>query len=569
MPKATRTTGPPPDTRTEKKMPEACSLQTEQEENKSTGKEEKEACSPETGHEEETSTGEEEKEEVGSKPATAGSTPATRPQFASDNPRFEDTPRTKWSMPPNSRREVPLDSCGDSARTSQSSPSNHGGTQPSLDTSSAAAAGKTRDADALIAAMPVEAISQQAEHALDAAEMCASIAKLAGDEALLMGDEHTHLIQCGLHLLDSARCVSQAARSVGQCVAGMPTDVLPLLERIRVADELEREVLAATRDLMRCTDAISEQGLGASTFADKLMLRTRDMAAALRDFTRSGTGQLSGNACQALADALRAIARCARDAADAATAAAFIVGDTQRRAQRLGEMLDKNLKQQEKKSEERRSEAEEREEAEKERTASPSKDKSTKTGGDATTEEEKEEHKEAEDDGYEQDTPQGRRLSDRRLLRKLNAELLGLQKEMRLLVSANPQLLPAVNVAKKERAFALTAELLQQSRQTLLLTRCDNTNAWVHAAEEMVSLVTLAAGWDHVASPSFAARVLRAAALIDGSLLSQMLRKKLLDYCMVVAPEGTCSQQRDIATRFLVAVAELCRYPCSPPGQEQ
>merc|ERR550532_2471931 len=61
-------------------------------------------------------------------------------------------------------------------------------------------------------------------------------------------------------------------------------------------------------------------------------------------------------------------------------------------------------------------------------------------------------------------TPLEHCIANRRLLQKLNREVLALQGELRLLVVANPRLLPEVSVAQKERIFALAAELMQQMR---------------------------------------------------------------------------------------------------------
>eukprot|EP00913_Durusdinium_trenchii_P018878 g17739.t2 len=125
------------------------------------------------------------------------------------------------------------------------------------------------DAEAVVQAIPVESCSRQAEHALDGAEMCLKVARLA-EEAACGTRSWQQLLRCGTHLLDSTHCVTQAASGVARCAVNVPSDLVPLLEKIKTASSgMTRAAVTATRDLMRCTEIISERGLKAAELSNR------------------------------------------------------------------------------------------------------------------------------------------------------------------------------------------------------------------------------------------------------------------------------------------------------------
>lgn len=181
------------------------------------------------------------------------------------------------------------------------------------------------------------------------------------------------------------------------------------------------------------------------------------------------------------------------------------------------------------------------------------------------------------DEEEKRETPKQQRMSNRRLLLKLNGELLNLQAEVRGLVAVNPQLLPEVSISDKSGIFALAAELVHQSRRAVSTAwqedvsangsspRELNQSAWAMATEDALRLVRIAASWDKIASPPFVARVLRAAALLDAELLAKLLRDELLDYCLALAPTASTASNaaghlKEISTRFAEAIGALCRH---------
>eukprot|EP00913_Durusdinium_trenchii_P010057 g9437.t1 len=144
----------------------------------------------------------------------------------------------------------------------------------------------------------------------------------------------------------------------------------------------------------------------------------------------------------------------------------------------------------------------------------------------AKAEEDKEREEDAEDketadasEDENDESPQDA-ASNRRLLLKLNGEVLELQREMRSLILGNPALMPEVDVGQKERIFCLVHDLLEQ---TLGSRRADRDRP--HGLQETLEMLQAAAGWDSLASVSLEGRILRVAALVDGPLLAQMLQE--------------------------------------------
>jgi len=383
------------------------------------------------------------------------------------------------------------------------------------------------DAEAVVKAIPVESCSRQAEHALDGAEMCLKVARLA-EEAACGERTWQQLLRCGTHLLDSTHCVTQAASGVARCAVNVPSDLVPLLEKIKTAQGMTRPAVNATRDLMRCTEIISERGLKAAELSNRLLQQSKALADTLRSV--SAASELSNLACRTMASTYKGLAGLARDTADASAAAAVMVGDAQQHAQTLKDHLDK-LKSKEKEDEEEKE------------TKDGTEDKET---ADASDEERDE-------------TPEDRATSNRRLLLKLNGEVLDLQKEMRGLILTNPSLMPEVDIKQKERVFCLVHDLLEEIKWTFnmlgLHGQCGPTN-WDEAMKDTLDMLRAAAAWDTFASPSLAGRILRVAALVDGSMLAKML-EEMLNSCLVGCQPGEHLEERG---HFTDIVKALCRH---------
>lgn len=80
---------------------------------------------------------------------------------------------------------------------------------------------------------------------------------------------------------------------------------------------------------------------------------------------------------------------------------------------------------------------------------------------------------------------------------------------------------------------------------------------WKEAMEEALGLVKAAADWDSLASPPFEARMLRAAALIDSRLLTELLLEfvqRCMANCLSDEPDASC-----LETKILESITVLCR----------
>eukprot|EP00439_Symbiodinium_sp_Y106_P067771 s1460_g11.t1 len=237
-----------------------------------------------------------------------------------------------------------------------------------------------------------------------------------------------------------------------------------------------------------------------------------------------------------MAKTYEGLATLARETADATAAAAVMVGDAQKNAHVLKEILDKLQCKAKAKKERSKDEDEEAKDA------------------DTSSDEESAE------------TTEDRACSNRRLLLKLNTEVLDLQKEMRNLVSSNPALMPEVGVAQKEWIFRLAAELIEQTKWkfTMLgLHGQHGPSSWDEAMQETLRVLQAAANWDGFATPLFDARILRAAALVDANLLSKMLQD-VLQVCEDSTPPGSAGDADDQPSharhQYSEAVNLLCRH---------
>ncbi|CAE7497992.1 unnamed protein product [Symbiodinium natans] len=358
--------------------------------------------------------------------------------------------------------------------------------------------------------------------------MCMKVARLAS-EAAGTSRSWSQLLRCGTHLLDSTHCVTQASQSVARCAVNVPSDLIPLLEKIKTAEGMTRQAVSATRDLMQCTEIISERGLKATELSNRLLQQSKELADTLQSV--AGAEEMSSFACRTMAKTYEGLASLARETADATAAAAVMVGDAQKNAHVLKEILDKlQCKAKAKK------ETSDREDDAK--------------GADTSSDEE------------DAETPKDRACSNRRLLLKLNTEVLDLQKEMRNLISSNPSLMPEIGVVQKEWIFRLAAELVEQTKWTFSMLGLHGENGpstWDEAMQETLRVLQAAANWDGFATPALDARILRAAALVDANLLSKMLQDAL-QACEDSTPPGDTLDQGDARHRYLEAVGLLCRH---------
>lgn len=392
---------------------------------------------------------------------------------------------------------------------------------------------------AIVKVIPVELISQRAECALDGAEMCMKVARIASEAAVAGADGWTQIVECGNHMIQMVHCVVEASTTVGQGVSDIPTDIMPLLECVQTSSGATPAAMSATRELLRCTEVVSSRALSTMSTCNNLLARRQATVETLKKIGSLSTA--SRYARNTLAEIFDSLAESARDTAEAAALAAATAGDVQQCARVLADALMKMKKPQE-----------EEEEAKKKQDAKEGSD----SNGDSASEEDQPE------------SPLERHASNHRILLKLNLQVLELQSQMRLLLKERPELLPEVTVQQRDLAFALVAEILQQARRALSHAWHESTDsdhdadgvpAWAASVEAALRFVLSASDWAGVARPSFEARALRVAALIDAEALAEMLHREVIEHLRALNPEGSDAvSTRRVASRFSAAVDALC-----------
>lgn len=228
--------------------------------------------------------------------------------------------------------------------------------------------------------------------------------------------------------------------------------------------------------------------------------------------------------CEGIAEVLETISRLAREAAESGAAAAVAVGEVQRHAENLVEVLG----------------------------AAGLWEKIQNKSEDSKKSKDREGKEVKDDDSSEEEKEPWQEHADWVLtLQKINGEVVTLQQELRSLVGQDPALIPVVTPAQKEALFAVVAELLAQARNavsrawyTQWITDDSGTVpiAFPELVEAALGFVLSAASWDRIAVPSIDARLLRLAALVDCRLLCLMLRENLFEHSLQLAPKEDVPQ---------------------------
>jgi len=249
-----------------------------------------------------------------------------------------------------------------------------------------------------------------------------------------------------------------------------------------------------------------------------------------------GRSLVSTTVCEGIADVLETVARLAREAAEAGAAAAVAVGEAQRHAENLVEVLGA-AGLWEKMDEESKSD--------KQRASRKNEAKDSDS-----SEDEKE--------------PWEEHAEWVCIIQKLNGEVLALQQELRGLVITDPALIHAVSPPQKESLFAVVAELLAQARHAVsrswyaqwVTHESAAPKAFNDLVEASLAFVTSASLWDKIAVPSIDSRILRLAALLDCRLLCTLLREDLFEHVLQLASkdEAPCLEARFAAVTSAMTV---------------
>jgi hypothetical protein len=137
------------------------------------------------------------------------------------------------------------------------------------------------------------------------------------------------------------------------------------------------------------------------------------------------------------------------------------------------------------------------------------------------------------------------RNNNHKVLQRLNAEILGHQQNVRLFLSANRQLIPAVSGEAKSKVFGLLQDYAMEARIELERFTCLDGSSETASTEEVLpaiielSMLTPFAQDQAVAIPvSVKARVLKMAALYDLGLTMQVLEQEIFSPVRSVLPQG-------------------------------
>jgi len=275
-------------------------------------------------------------------------------------------------------------------------------------------------------------------------------------------------------------------------------------------------VIKGTSSLLQLTEKISSMSKEVSLRQSALVKHATavlDMLQGLMGYT-----VVSPTVCESIADVLETISRLSREAAESGAAAAQCIGEAQRHAENLVEVMGAAGLW-----ESIHNKSEEKEEGKGSKDDKGSRD-------DDSSEDEKE--------------PWQQHADWVLMLKKLNGEVVTLQQEIRSMVTTDPALISAVTPGQKEALFAVIAELLAQARNavsrawyTQWIT--DDSGAGATAFPDLVEValafVVSASSWERIALPSIDARLLRLASLLDCRLLCSMLQENLFQHALQLA----------------------------------
>ena len=286
-----------------------------------------------------------------------------------------------------------------------------GAPPPSADAASAdAASAGASPLGALV--VTFEAVADQAEQAVDMATMCARLASLGH------GAGHVGARRLGIHAVEMARQAGRTASAVGNAVVETPKHVGPLLDA--VAEHCgslgagSDDVVRSARELMRHLVQAAECGARVVACSQRLFLLISSTLE-LQQADPAATGAVG----------LLEIAQAAGDVAELAVAAALAAGSAQQRSRALAASVEAAAAH----AAARGREADEEEEEE------------DASDDDADTD---------DADGQSQRGGEDEGLSDLEGLRRLNRQVLALQRELRGAVAERPALVGPVAVREKE-----------------------------------------------------------------------------------------------------------------------
>eukprot|EP00746_Dinoflagellata_sp_MGD_P004099 gnl/MRDRNA2_/MRDRNA2_107930_c0_seq1.p1 gnl/MRDRNA2_/MRDRNA2_107930_c0~~gnl/MRDRNA2_/MRDRNA2_107930_c0_seq1.p1 ORF type:complete len:813 (+),score=221.70 gnl/MRDRNA2_/MRDRNA2_107930_c0_seq1:340-2439(+) len=282
---------------------------------------------------------------------------------------------------------------------------------------------------AAVSKIPAELVSNQAEMALNGAQMCSSVSRLCMKAAEVGSDTFPQLKRLAVHLLEIAQQVAAATGSVGSRAVDIPGAVMPLLDVVSkhssgLKPSMAGQIVKGTKDLLATVEKVSGIGRDALMRRDALESHSSEIQKLLLNIV--GIDSASDTTCTSLADILEKVTNIAREAADAAGAAALTMGEAQRHAENLVEIFG----------------------------AAGLWDK----GADSTEhDEEEKEQGDNESSSEDEKEPWEHHADWTRLLTKINGDVLMLQKQLRGLVTRNPGLIHAVSPPQKEALFSLVA----------------------------------------------------------------------------------------------------------------
>eukprot|EP01062_Namystynia_karyoxenos_P057898 TRINITY_DN490_c0_g2_i1.p1 TRINITY_DN490_c0_g2~~TRINITY_DN490_c0_g2_i1.p1 ORF type:complete len:1522 (+),score=504.07 TRINITY_DN490_c0_g2_i1:98-4567(+) len=401
------------------------------------------------------------------------------------------------------------------------------------------------------------------EEAMRAAELASECAQLVSRlrRAARAAPSRANLRQLALQALQLSLKTVSSLRTIGDNATAVARAVAPLAKwRPPPGTDAGEaaQLMSGQADLLQLTVRCQERSGEALRLAQEV---PASLDGALAPLLALGSeSSLLGEARMEMA--LERAARVVGDASSAALGAAMSAADVKMAADAFRKRLREWERRQERDTAEReeRAQREEeiatamREELRKREEAKRAAEEARKAAGIDSDDEDaksdkgsdKGDEKASEAEEKDGDEASQRALQNRRMLRKLNGEVLRQQAAVKKLMIENAAAIPDVPVAEKTRLFTLVSELLDRRRRRAEVAF--RPDAWARAVREAAELVGVAsrhhqqqgAGASGVAVPSLPARLLRLAALVDLEGLCNLLESRL---CAPLSQSATRSAQ--------------------------
>ncbi|KAL1507881.1 hypothetical protein AB1Y20_007488 [Prymnesium parvum] len=398
-----------------------------------------------------------------------------------------------------------------------------------------------------------EEMCDAAEQAAEAARACAASSRIGKRVAELGVSGWGVLCDCAQCVLRTGRSAASNVSRVGNAAMQAPdwmSDTLDAATGRQLNKRAERELRSLMEDMVTTV----RQGRCAVLAANVCTAKAADAAQIVLSLIRlppnperltSAVGAAAISSLMArVADVLSEITTAVGEAAEYAMSTAVAVAAMQRKAELVRELAEAS----DEKSPASENESDDDEAA---REAREAREKAARDKAAA----------EAAGEGQVRQAVR-RRLENARWMKKLHAEVGGVQSKIRLLVTSSPQLLPGITVAEKEALFQQLVDVLTAAEQPVTRRWYQSTwhegggggdaavvAEWCEFVQGQFDFIGHAASRESLPVPtSLAARLLRQCALVDGEL-THALCTAALQRVLLFAPDTTIRDLQLLALR--------------------